>query len=69
MDLDQITSATAAWIETWLHGNAHPRVVLAALSRLASQATGDPRAIAVVERGRRTVASAPFGSVPHSLTF
>ena len=67
MDLDRITSATAAWIETWLHGNAHPRVVLAALSRLAGQAAGNPRALAIVERGRRTVAGIPFGSVPQSL--
>ena len=63
MDLRQVANETAAWVEVWLHGNAQPRVVLAALSRLGDRAAGDPAALAIVERGQRVVATHPFGSV------
>ena len=62
MDLAQITNATAAWLDVWRHGSAHPRVVLASLRRLATQAR-DPQARAVVERAQLVAASVPFGSV------
>ncbi len=64
MDLEQVANETAAWVEAWMHGNAQPRVVLAALQRLGLRATGDPEAMAIVERGWRAVAATPFGSVP-----
>ena len=59
----RVADATAAWVEAWLHGNAQPGVVLAALQRLAARAECDVVACAVVERGRRVVASIPFVSV------
>ena len=63
MDLMQIANATAAWVDVWRHGSAHPSVILAALRRLAERVGGDPEAVAVVEDGRRVVASVPFGSI------
>ena len=59
----RVADATAAWVEAWLHGNAQPRVVLAALQHLAARAERDVAARAAVECGRRVVASIPFGSV------
>ena len=61
--LQQVSNATAAWVEAWLHGNAQPRVVHSALERLAARTVGDPAARALVRRGQRVVASYPFGSV------
>ena len=66
MDLNGIANATAAWVEAWLHGNAQPGVVRAALARLAEGTAADPRAQALVRRGQRIVDSYPFGSVQQS---
>ena len=63
MDLMQIANATAAWVDVWRHGSAHPSIVLAALRRLAERVAPDPQAAALVEDGRRVVASVPFGSI------
>ena len=63
MDLHHVADATAAWVETWLHGNAHPRVVMDALQRLGRQHAQQPQALAIVERGLRVIATNPFGSI------
>ena len=62
MDSTQLTNATAAWLDVWRHGSAHPTIVLASLRRLATQAR-DPQSRAAVERARQAVAAVPFGSV------
>ena len=64
MDLEQVANETAAWVAVWMHGNAQPRVVLAALQRLGLRATGDPEAMAIVKGGWRAVAATPVGWVP-----
>lgn len=63
MDLQQVTNATAAWVEAWMYGNAQPKVVLLALASLGRQHADQPRALAIVERGRAVIANNPFGSV------
>jgi hypothetical protein len=68
MDRQQIATAASAWIEVWLHGNARPQTVLAALRRLGSESAADAQALAVLDRAWRVVASTPFGSVSDSVT-
>ncbi len=63
MDRTQLVNATAAWVDVWRHGSAHPTTVIAALRRLAARAQDDPAALAIVRRGQAMVASVPFGSV------
>ena len=66
--LQQVSNATAAWVEAWLHGNAQPRVISAPLERLAARSVADPLAHDLVLRGQRVVASHPFGSVPEAFS-
>ena len=63
MNIEHVAGAAEAWIWAWPHGNAHPRVVVAALGRLAARAAGDPQALAIVDHARRVVAGTPFGSI------
>jgi len=67
MDLQHVENATKAWVEAWLYGNAQPRVVVEALGRLARRHAGQPRALAIVEQGRRVIVGHPFGSVQEPL--
>lgn len=62
MDLDRFASTTAAWLDVWRHGSAHPTVVQNALQRLAAQAL-EPETRAVIAQARMVVAAIPYGSV------
>ena len=62
LDLDRFATSTAAWLEVWRHGSAHPTVIRSALDRLAAQARG-PEALALVAHARMVVAAVPYGSV------
>ena len=63
MDPERVASESAARVEVWLHGNAHPRPVLEELRGLGPRAASDPAVLAIVERDRRVVAATLFGSV------
>lgn len=61
MELDRLARATAAWLDVWRHGSAHPDVIRDALFHLAAQACG-PERLALAEHARLVVASVPYGS-------